>query len=179
VGARPPSAAPHAPKPARLTSKRPFPQALVDELPRAVAAHVYLVLLPSEDKAGNALVVNAIQRSSFIIAQNSLAEGWGLTVTEAKYKRLCVVAAGQALGLRSQIMDGVDGLLVPGDCTAASNVAATLAFALTHDAERRAMSFNAQAEAVKEGLFYRQANDWLNFALTAMPQLHRSASHHK
>jgi hypothetical protein len=44
---------------------------------------VYLVLLPCDYKAGNALVVNAIQRSSFIIAQNSLAEGWGLTVTEA------------------------------------------------------------------------------------------------
>jgi trehalose synthase len=46
-----------------------------------------------------------------VIVQKSLQEGFGLTVTEAMWKRRPVVASAVG-GIQDQIRDGVDGLLV-------------------------------------------------------------------
>ncbi len=51
----------------------------------------------------NALIVNAIQRASMVIVQNSLREGFGLTATEAMFKRVCFIGTHQACGLRTQV----------------------------------------------------------------------------
>ena len=59
----------------------------------------------------NALMVNALQRCSSIVVQNSLREGFGLTVTEAMWKQ-CAVLGSRACGIRQQIRDGIDGRLV-------------------------------------------------------------------
>jgi trehalose synthase len=50
----------------------------------------------------NALLVNAMQRAAFVIVQNSLREGFGLTATEAMYKKIPFVGTEQACGLRTQ-----------------------------------------------------------------------------
>jgi trehalose synthase len=60
----------------------------------------------------NALMVNALQRSSDIVVQNSLREGFGLTVSEAMWKRTPVLGPARAAGVRLQVRDGVDGRLV-------------------------------------------------------------------
>ena len=44
--------------------------------------------------------------------QKSLAEGFGLTVTEAMWKGKPVIASGVG-GIRSQIVDGESGILLP------------------------------------------------------------------
>jgi trehalose synthase len=59
----------------------------------------------------NAAVVNALQRHAAVIVQKSLREGFGLTVTEAMWKRRPVVASAIG-GIQDQIRDGVDGLLL-------------------------------------------------------------------
>jgi len=46
-----------------------------------------------------------------VIVQKSLQEGFGLTVTEAMWKRRPVIASAVG-GIQDQIRDGVDGLLV-------------------------------------------------------------------
>ena len=51
-------------------------------LPAAARARVLLVTLPLDDVEENAAMVNAIQRHAQVIVQKSLAEGFGLTVTE-------------------------------------------------------------------------------------------------
>jgi trehalose synthase len=63
------------------------------------------------DKEGNALLVNALQRRADIVVQKSLREGFGLTTTEAMFKRKPVVVSGVG-GLGLQVENGVSGLVV-------------------------------------------------------------------
>ena len=61
------------------------------------------------------MIVNALQRRADVVAQKSLAEGFGLTVSEAMWKGRPVVAS-EIGGIREQIEDGRTGFLVdPGD----------------------------------------------------------------
>ncbi|MCL2449768.1 MAG: glycosyltransferase, partial [Polyangiaceae bacterium] len=80
-------------------------------LPEALKRPVHLALLPMDDLEENAAIVNALQRHAAVIVQKSLQEGFGLTVTEAMWKRRPVVASDVG-GIRDQVRDGVDGLLL-------------------------------------------------------------------
>ncbi len=80
-------------------------------LPTAARRAVHLAMLPMDDDEENAALVNALQRHAAVIVQKSLQEGFGLTVTEAMWKRRPVVASAVG-GIQDQIRDGVDGLLV-------------------------------------------------------------------
>jgi trehalose synthase len=72
---------------------------------------VHLANLSTADIEENAIIVNALQRRADVVVQKSLAEGFGLTVTEAMWKARPVVAANVG-GIRDQIEDGVSGVLV-------------------------------------------------------------------
>lgn len=72
---------------------------------------IHLALLPMDDAEENAAIVNALQRWSTIVVQKSLAEGFGLTVSEAMWKSRPVVAS-RVGGIQDQIVDGDSGLLV-------------------------------------------------------------------
>jgi trehalose synthase len=95
-----------------------------DELGRVRApAHerIHLANLPVDDVRENARIVNALQRRADVIVQKSLAEGFGLTVTEAMWKGRPVIG-GNVGGIRDQIHDGTSGLLVdPRDLDAFGN----------------------------------------------------------
>jgi trehalose synthase len=65
-----------------------------------------------EDVEENAAIVNALQRHADVVVQKSLAEGFGLTVAEAMWKRRPVVAS-RIGGIRDQIEDRRSGLLLP------------------------------------------------------------------
>jgi trehalose synthase len=80
-------------------------------LPSDVRDKIALVTLPMEDIEENAAIVNALQRRADVIVQKSLAEGFGLTVSEAMWKARPVIA-GRVGGLQDQIEDGVSGILV-------------------------------------------------------------------
>jgi trehalose synthase len=105
------------------------------ELPPAVRRRVHLAGLPMEDAEENAVIVNALQRRADVVAQKSLAEGFGLTVAEAMWKGRPVVATTVG-GIQDQIEDGRTGCLVePRDLEAfADRVNALLGD--PHDAER-------------------------------------------
>jgi trehalose synthase len=64
-----------------------------------------------DDLDENAAMVNAIQRRSDVIVQKSLAEGFGLTVSEAMWKAKPVVASRLG-GIQDQITDGESGVLI-------------------------------------------------------------------
>jgi trehalose synthase len=84
-------------------------------LTRRIRRRVHLALLPMDDADENAVIVNALQRRADVVAQKSLAEGFGLTVAEAMWKGRPVVAS-RVGGIREQIEDGRTGFLVePGD----------------------------------------------------------------
>jgi trehalose synthase len=80
-------------------------------LPVDVRRRVHLALLPMQDAEENAVIVNALQRRADVVAQKSLAEGFGLTVAEAMWKGRPVVAT-RVGGIQDQIEDGVTGCLV-------------------------------------------------------------------
>jgi len=80
-------------------------------LPPALRDDIAILVLPMESRKENALMVNALQRCSTVVVQNSRREGFGLTATEAMWKRVPVIGT-RACGLRQQIRDRVEGLLV-------------------------------------------------------------------
>ena len=75
-------------------------------------SRVQLVCLPMSDLDENAIIVNALQRHAAVVVQKSLAEGFGLTVTEAMYKGTPVVASAVG-GIVDQIDDGRTGIVGP------------------------------------------------------------------
>ena len=81
-------------------------------LPAAIQKDIALLMLPMHSPEQNALMVNALQRASTIVVQNSLREGFGLTITEAMWKRIPVLTNSRACGPRQQVRDGLDGRLV-------------------------------------------------------------------
>jgi trehalose synthase len=81
------------------------------ELPAGVRGRVLLVTLPLDDADENAAMVNALQRHATVIAQKSLAEGFGLTVAEGMWKGRPVVGSAVG-GIIDQIADGT-GILLP------------------------------------------------------------------
>jgi trehalose synthase len=88
------------------------------DLPQRVRGRVHLALLPMDDPDENAVIVNALQRRADVVAQKSLAEGFGLTVSEAMWKARPVVASAVG-GIQDQIEDELTGYLVdPTDLAA-------------------------------------------------------------
>jgi trehalose synthase len=78
----------------------------------AIQDDIALLLLPMRSLEENALMVNALQRASTIVVQNSLREGFGLTIAEAMWKRVPVLTNSRACGPRQQVRDGLDGRLI-------------------------------------------------------------------
>jgi trehalose synthase len=81
------------------------------QLPREKRERIHLASLPMDDVDENGAIVNALQRYSQAIVQKSLAEGFGLTVTEAMWKARPVVAS-RVGGIQDQIEHGETGVLV-------------------------------------------------------------------
>jgi trehalose synthase len=67
------------------------------------------------------LDINALVRGSTVVMQKSIKEGFGLTVTEALWKRKPVIG-GAVGGIRLQILNGVTGFLVHSPEGAANRV---------------------------------------------------------
>ena len=112
-----------------------------------------------DDPAENALMVNAIQRHAAIVVQKSLAEGFGLTVTEAMWKTRPVVANAVG-GIRDQIDDGVHGHLLsdPADRDALAAILGRLLEAPRTVTD--SLGQRAKARVRAEFLDDRQLLDW-------------------
>ena len=129
------------------------------KLPRAMQEDIALVTLPMAVRKNNELIVNALQRCSSIVVQNSLREGFGLTVTEAMWKHAALLGS-RACGIRQQIRDGVDGWLIqePED---SEEIALRLDQLLEDVGGRIKLGQNAQRRAHDEFLVLSQVRNWL------------------
>jgi trehalose synthase len=81
------------------------------DLSPTARARTLLVTLPLDDIDENAAMVNALQRHATVIAQKSLAEGFGLTVSEGMWKGRPVIGSAVG-GIIDQIAEGT-GILLP------------------------------------------------------------------
>jgi trehalose synthase len=86
-------------------------RAMWSGLPPEARSRIHLALLPLDEPQENAAIVNAMQRAAAVVVQKSLAEGFGLTVTEAMWKARPVVAS-RIGGIQEQIEDGRSGVLL-------------------------------------------------------------------
>lgn len=120
---------------------------------------VAIVLMPAE-RFESALVINALQRCATVVAQNSLREGFGLTVTEAMWKRAVLVGSDTG-GIRAQVRDGTDGRLIP-DSSDPESVAATLDAVFGARGQWDDWSLNAQRRVTDEYLLFGQVMRWLD-----------------
>jgi trehalose synthase len=80
-------------------------------LPGESRRRVHLATVPLDDPDENAVVINALQRQALVVVQKSIAEGFGLTVTEAMWKSRPVVGSRLG-GIEEQIVDGETGILL-------------------------------------------------------------------
>ncbi len=135
-------------------------------LPPELQQDIALLSLPMKSLKVNALMVNALQRCSTVVVQNSLREGFGLTVTEAMWKRTAVIGSS-ACGLRQQIRNDIDGHLVE-DPEDVHEVADALGRLLAHPLERDAMARRAQRRVHDEFLIFKQVLRWLRLLATAV-----------
>jgi trehalose synthase len=128
--------------------------ALWRELSADDRARVHLAAVPMDDPVENALVINALQCHATIVVQKSLAEGFGLTVSEAMWKSRPVVASAVG-GIADQIVHGESGLLLddPADL---EGFAALVTHVLEAPAEAARLGGNARRRVTEEFLPDRQ-----------------------
>ena len=82
---------------------------------------IHVLLLPPFSD----LEINALVRASTVVIQKSVREGFGLTVSEALWKKKPVIG-GAVGGIKLQIIDGVTGFLVHSPEGAANRIAQLL-----------------------------------------------------
>jgi trehalose synthase len=112
-------------------------------------------LLTNLEQVGN-LEVNAFQRAATVVLQKSIREGFGLTVSEAMWKKKPVIG-GRVGGITLQIEDGETGYLVDSVDECAQRISDLLA-----DPALRYRMGNAGKERVRERfLTMRELEDYL------------------
>jgi trehalose synthase len=120
---------------------------------------IVLLTLPMDSRKENALMVNALQRCSTVVVQNSTQEGFGLTATEAMWKRVPILGT-HACGLRVQIRHGIDGMLTHGP-NDSEEIANNLDELLEDPIRRDLLARAAQRRVHQEFLIFAQLRHWL------------------
>jgi trehalose synthase len=134
-------------------------------LPPQIQEEVAILSLPMTSTKNNALVVNALQRCSSVVVQNSIREGFGLVVAEAMWKRTPVLGS-TAHGIRQQIRDGIHGVLIE-DPADAGSVERGLVRILDDANQRAAWARNAQRRVYDDFLVFKQLTRWLEVLTSA------------
>ena len=144
-------------------------------LPVPLRGRIHLACLPMADVEENAAIVNAIQSRADIVVQKSLAEGFGLTVAEAMWKKRPVVATAVG-GIQDQIVDGESGILIDDPSNLAAFGSALRAL-LDDPPQRRRIGEAARERIRREFLGTRQLIRYLGFLerLLAEPEARRRA----
>lgn len=120
---------------------------------------IAILMLTTTPAKCAAFTVNALQRCSSVVVQNSLQEGFGFEATEAMWKRIPVLVS-RAFGLRLLVRDGMDGRVVcnPED---SSEIARTLGEMLADPHARNAWGRSARRRVRNEFLVFAQLQQWL------------------
>ncbi|MHA1133587.1 MAG: glycosyltransferase [Alphaproteobacteria bacterium] len=133
--------------------------AAYDALPPHLQADIAMISLPMSSKKNNALIVNALQLCSDVVAQNSIQEGFGLTVTEPMWKRAALMGSG-AVGIRQQIRPDLDGLLVTNPENP-QEIAKALDTLLSDPVKRAAFGRSGRQRVHDNFLVFAQVKSWL------------------
>ena len=144
-------------------------------LPPWLQPDVAILLLPMHSLEENALMVNALQRASTIVVQNSLREGFGLTIAEAMWKRVPVLSNSRACGPRQQVRDELDGRMV-ADPEDRDELSRALGDMLGDPVRLERWGYSAQRRVHEHFLVFGQLRAWgkLLMSLVARPESTRT-----
>jgi len=117
---------------------------------------VHLLLLPADAHRR----INALQRRAEVVLQKSIREGFGLTVSEALWKRKPVIG-GDTGGIRLQVIPGHTGFLV----NTPEGAALRTRFLLGHPAAARAMGEKGREHVRDNFLLTRHLREYLTLML--------------
>jgi trehalose synthase len=113
---------------------------------------IHVLLLPPFSD----MEINALVRASTIVLQKSIKEGFGLTVSEALWKRKPVIGSAVG-GIKLQVINGITGYLVHSPEGAANRALQLLA-----DLEmRRRMGANGYQHVKQNFLLTRNVKDYM------------------
>ena len=128
---------------------------------------IHVLLLPPFSD----LEINALVRGSTIVLQKSIREGFGLTVSEALWKKKPVIG-GAVGGIKLQIIDGLTGFLVHTPEGAANRIAQLLADRKL----REKMGENGYRHVKENFLLTRHVKDYI-LAMLALAHPKESVIH--
>lgn len=111
------------------------------------------------------LEVNAFQRASSVVIQKSIREGFGLSVTEALWKGIPVVAT-RVGGIPLQVIDNVTGFLVNSTEEAAEKIV----HLIKHQYLARILGMEGKEHIQRNFLITRQLQDYLRIHLEVIEQ---------
>jgi trehalose synthase len=104
------------------------------------------------------MTINALQRAATVVLQKSIREGFGLTVSEALWKRKPVIG-GDTGGIKLQIDHEYNGFRVKSYVEAAQHICSLLASVET----RCQMGERAYRHVKENFLVTRSLQKWMNF----------------
>jgi trehalose synthase len=132
-------------------------RALRESLPPQVRERVHLMCSPMADEDEAAVLVNALQRRGDVVVQKSIAEGFGLVISESMWKERPVVSS-RVGGIQDQIEHGRSGILI--DDAADGDGFAEAVCKLLDDRERaREMGARARERVIDRFLAPRQLTE--------------------
>ncbi|HEX5527693.1 MAG TPA: glycosyltransferase [Solirubrobacterales bacterium] len=131
-----------------------------------IRRRAHLVNLPMHDGDENGAMVNAIQRRADVVVQKSIAEGFGLTVAEAMWKRRPVVAS-RVGGIQDQVVDGVTGALIddPRDLAACAEAIERI---LADPGEAQKMGEAARQRVIDDYLAINRLREYVELLATLL-----------
>lgn len=112
-----------------------------------------IIIMSEQDTA----LVNALQRKAAVVVQNSIREGFGLTVSEAMWKEAAVIGT-RVGGIRHQIVDGENGFLVDSK----DEMAERTVQLLRDEDLRRRLGRNGRETVRRRFLLTRLMGNWLD-----------------
>jgi trehalose synthase len=128
---------------------------------------IHVLLLPPFSD----LEINALVRGSTVVIQKSVREGFGLTVSEALWKKKPVIG-GAVGGIKLQVIDGVTGFLVHSAEGAANRIAQLLG----DRRQRERLGENGHLHVKQNFLLTRHVKDYV-LTLLALEHPHESVVH--
>ncbi|MEM4086591.1 MAG: glycosyltransferase [Saccharolobus sp.] len=113
---------------------------------------IHLLMLPPYSD----LEINVFQRASTVVLQKSIKEGFGLTVSEAMWKKKPVIG-GNTGGIPLQVINGVTGFLVNSPQGASHYII----YLIRNEKIGRRMGLNAREHVRRNFLITRELRDYL------------------
>ena len=118
---------------------------------------ISVLLLPADAHR----TINALQAGADVVMQKSTKEGFGLTVTEAMWKKKPVVG-GDVGGIRLQVINRFNGFRVRSP----EGAAIRIRYLLTHRWKRERMGVNARQYVLENFLITGQLRNYLSLLIS-------------